>query len=335
MQARNFFIVVLLILTGFFHGCSSSDKRYIPSVDKSELKVFNVKIHRYGKALFEIDTNQFSKGLKSIQSDFLLFLNADLEDTANLNQLKAFVADTLNRFLYKESMHEFPDLKPLEKNLSVSMSYYHYYFPSLPEPSFYSYISGSYYEEPVLVADKAVLIGLDNYLGGDFVHYARLQIPKYKTHWMIKEEVPVDVMTALYRYLPFSESKPKNLLDMMVSAGKRLFYLDAMMPGVADSLKIRYTTNQLNWVEKNEKNVWAFLIAQEMLFSADFMQTNKLMQDGPFTKGFDGDAPARIGEWMGWRIVSAYMKKHPEVTLKELLLTKDAQMILNKSGYKP
>ena len=59
------------------------------------------------------------------------------------------------------------------------------------------------------------------------------------------------------------------------------------------------------------------------------------MQDGPFTKGFDADAPARLGEWVGWQIVSAYMEKNKEVSLKELLQINDSQKILNQSGYKP
>jgi hypothetical protein len=65
------------------------------------------------------------------------------------------------------------------------------------------------------------------------------------------------------------------------------------------------------------------------------MQTNKLMQDGPFTKGFDAEAPARLGEWIGWQIVSAYMDKNRKVTLKQLLQNNDSQLILNQSGYKP
>jgi len=334
---RGFFLKVMVFVFAaiFIVGCGGETNRYILQVDKYELKNVDVHIKRYGKALFELDTVNFKVGLKSIKPEFLLFLDADLNDTTNVNQLKAFVSDTLNRFLYNNTIKVFPDLSLVEANISSALSYYQYYFPEMALPLFYSYISGGLFEMPVMAVDGVVLIGLDNYLGSDFMHYARLGIPRYKMRWMVKEEVPVDVMRSLYQTLPFGQKKPKILLDMMIASGKQLFFLDATMPDVADSLKIRYSQKQLQWVEENEKSIWGFLISQKLLFSADFIQTNKLMQDGPFTKGFEGDAPARIGEWTGWQIVSSYMKKNPDVTLKELLKTNDAQMILNKSGYKP
>ena len=335
MRGLTIKLLILLVTAGFFYGCESSRKRYIPEVDNSKLTEIPIHIKRYGEALFSIDTNRFKEGLKSIKPDFKLFLDADLDDPANVKQLKDFVEDTLNRYLYRHTIQQFPDLSSTERDISQAMSYHHYYFPNFKIPGFYSYVSGAYYEAPVIVNGDVVLIGLDNYLGADFVHYARMGLPRYKMRWMIKQEVPVDVMRALYRALPFRVSKQRNLLDRMITAGKELFYLDAVMPGVADSLKIRYTQRQLTWVETNEKYIWAFLISQKLLFSADFMQTNKLMQDGPFTKGFKGDAPARIGEWTGWQIVSAYMKRHPEVTLTQLFKMSDSQKILEESGYKP
>ncbi len=335
MVSRLRFIFFIAVLFVGIESCSNSHKRAIPVVDNSKLPKVRVHIKQYGRALFKLDTANMQAGLKKIKPEFPLFLNGNLDDTANVNQLKAFVTDTLNRYLYNHTSHVFPTIKPLEKKLSLTISHFHYYFPNQKLPSFYSYISGGYFEAPVLSADSVILIGLDNYLGSNFIYYARMGVPRYKTHWMIKQEIPVDVMKTLYGTLPYNGIKARNLLDMMVAAGKELYYLDAMMPEVADTLKIRYTAKQLNWVEKNEKNIWGFLIGQKLLFSADFMQTNKLMQDGPFTKGFDADAPARLGEWVGWQIVSAYMEKNKEVSLKELLQINDSQKILNQSGYKP
>ena len=335
MRHKTFLLMILGLATFLLTGCGNRNSRYIPEVKSSELPKVNIHIKRYGQALFELDTASLKTGLERIKPEFKLFLNADLNDNANINQLKAFVTDTLNRYLYRHAMQIFPNLNHTEQQLSSAMAHYLHYFPHSRVPVFYSYISGGFYEAPVIVADSVVLIGIDNYLGSSFEHYARLGIPRYKMHWMVKDEITPDVMRALYESMPVTLYKPKNLLDMMVAAGKELFFLDAMIPTVADSLKIKYTKSQLAWVNKNEKNIWGFLISQQLLFSADFMQTKKLMQDGPFTKGFEEGAPARIGEWVGWQIISAYMQKHPEVSLKQLLKLKDAQMILNESGYKP
>ena len=324
------------IITVFlFTACSGSDKRYIPEVRKSELPGVNIKIKRYGKAIFSIDTNNLKTGLKAIQNNYLLFLGADLDDSINLNKIKGFVTDTLNQALYEKTMMVFPDLHKLNEQLSAAYSYLKYYFPEYPVQSFYSYISGVYYENPVMVYDTFALIGLDNYLGKDCRYYDRFMIPKYKSRWMIPEEVAPDVMREVYFTLPQKNYKPSNLLDLMIAAGKRLYFLDAVMPDVPDTIKIKYTTKQLQWVEQNEKNVWAFLISEKLLFTADFKQSNKLMQDGPFTNGFSREAPSRLGEWIGWQIVSSFMKNNQNISLKRLLQINDAQEILNRSGYKP
>jgi uncharacterized protein YjaZ len=59
------------------------------------------------------------------------------------------------------------------------------------------------------------------------------------------------------------------------------------------------------------------------------------MADGPFTAEFSKDAPARLGEWLGWQIVREYYEKNPEVTLQLVMTETDAQKILSNSGYKP
>ena len=58
------------------------------------------------------------------------------------------------------------------------------------------------------------------------------------------------------------------------------------------------------------------------------------MDDGPYTPSFEEASPARTGAYVGWQIVRAYMTKN-KVKVKELFMTKDSQMILNNSKYKP
>jgi hypothetical protein len=47
------------------------------------------------------------------------------------------------------------------------------------------------------------------------------------------------------------------------------------------------------------------------------------------------EAPGRVATWMGYQIVRAYMKKRGPENLRALVKEKDAQEILNKSGYRP
>jgi hypothetical protein len=57
------------------------------------------------------------------------------------------------------------------------------------------------------------------------------------------------------------------------------------------------------------------------------------MNDGPFTNGFPRESPGHIGEWIGHRMVQAYLNEHPEVSFAELLAMDDPKVILQ--SYKP
>jgi CheY-like chemotaxis protein len=111
--------------------------------------------------------------------------------------------------------------------------------------------------------------------------------------------------------------------------------LDLMLPETPDTVKIGYTQKQLAWCRDNEKNIWAFLIDNELLYASGAETMRKFFTDGPFTHEFSRQAPARIGEWTGWQIVRSYMLKNPTVTPAQLFADDDAQSILIKSGYRP
>jgi hypothetical protein len=335
MSIRVLYYSIVVFFAVVLYSCTSGTKRYIPKVEKNELPDVKIKIKRYGAALFSIDTSNVRSQLKKIKNNYLLFLDADLDNAENINQIKSFITDTVNISIYKKTKKVFPKLDKTEKSLSKAYSYLKYYYPDYYIQQFYSYISGIYYEQPVMVYDTFALIGLDNYLGRSCRQYDELFIPKYRSRWMIPEEIPVDVMNSVFETLPKKNFKPVKMLDMMVNAGKRMFFLDAVMPDTPDTLKIKYTKSQLKWVEKNEKNIWSFLISEKLLFTADFKQINKLMNDGPFTKGFPSQAPSRLGEWIGWQIISSFMKNNSGVSLNDLMQTTDSQYILQKSKYKP
>jgi hypothetical protein len=121
----------------------------------------------------------------------------------------------------------------------------------------------------------------------------------------------------------------------MIDGGKLLYYMDAIFPDTHDSIKSCYTGEKLNWAEENEKQVWAFIVQNELLYTTDFKTQSNLIQDGPFTTGLSNESPARLGQYIGWKIIRAYMSRHPETSLQDLIEIDDAQLILQNSGYKP
>jgi hypothetical protein len=61
----------------------------------------------------------------------------------------------------------------------------------------------------------------------------------------------------------------------------------------------------------------------------------KYIDETPFSKPFGNQSPGRIGQFLGWKIVKAYMENNPDITLNQLMQETDLQMILNKSAFKP
>lgn len=332
---KNIFKSIVFLSTISVLASCSSNKNEKPVFDITLKNKVGVKVHRYEKALFGIDTTHFEEGLKGIQKEFLPFLAANLDDTSNLRQLYQFVSDTQLVSLYNKTEEVFPDLAPLENQLSDAFSRYAYFFPGKKLPSVYSYVSDMYYELPVVKNDTIMVVALDVYLGSDFPIYSRLGLPYYRVRCMAPEYIPVDIMKMLY----FDELAPvykqKTLLDRMIDGGKMMVYLDAVLPHTPDSMKICYPQKKLDWAIENEKNIWGFLIENNLLYSTDYATQTKLIQDGPFTTGFSNDSPARLGIWLGWQIVSDYLVKHPETSLEQLFSMTDSQQILKDSGYKP
>ena len=325
-----FFFIALL----FIQSCETRSFKG-PKIDESLLEIGDVKIHRYGKALFEIDTTDFLSEVRSMQNEFPLFLGYDIGNSNKLLPLYEYVTDTQLISISKKTMEVYPDLISEENQLSDAFSRYHYFFPDKKIPVVYTYISDLYFEKPVIVDDSVVIIALDVYLGESFTKYRSLGLPYYKIRCMTPDNIVVDVMKSLYVANLNHRNKQKTSLDKMIAAGKLLYFLDAVLPDIPDSLKICYITDQMKWVEENKKNVWAFMVKNKLFYSADYKIQTKLMEDGPFTKGFSNDSPPRLGIWLGWKIVREYMDKHPNISLESLLKNEDAQVIFNQSGYKP
>lgn len=330
LRKLTFIVLVFQILLS-----SCGNKPSDGVIDRSDLPDINIDVKRYGRALFELDTNDLSKGLKSIKPEFPYFLDANLDDENNIQQIRDFVTDTSLIRIYKKSIEVYPDNIFLNEEFSSAFRYFKYYFPDEELPEVYTYISGLQYENPIWIQDSVMVIALDVYLGNDFEPYTGLGLPKYKISCMRSENLVVDVMKYFYHQNLLSRTMQKTLLDRMIAGGKMLYFLDRVLPETADSIKICYTQRQLSWAIEHEKNVWAFMIENDLLYSTDYKSQTKLIKDGPFTTGLSRQSPARLGIWLGWQIVSDYMKNNPETSLQELFQINDSQQLLHKSAYKP
>ena len=133
------------------------------------------------------------------------------------------------------------------------------------------------------------------------------------------------------------QSPRKTLLDEMIYYGKVLYFNDLMIPFKSESERIGYTDEELKWAQANESYIWRYFVERELLYSTDSKLPNRFINPAPFTKFYleeiDSESPGRLGQYMGWQIVRAYMENN-DVTLKELLVN-SSEAIFNNSKFKP
>lgn len=294
-----------------------------------------IVIKRYEKALFALDKNNLRPGISSISNEYSFFLGDEWHDTMNILRVSNFLNDPNIRELYNLTMSKYPDVSFLAEGLKSAFGKYRQAYPEKPIPQVYTYVSGLDIENPVYFMDTAMAIGLDIFLGADVDAYLKAGLPKYKINRFTKDHILPKCMLAVSDNIIRIEESRNSLLDQMVMAGKALYFLDVTLPDVKDEYKIGYTTDQLAWSRNNESEVWAFIIGQQLLFSSNPQGVSKLMTDAPFTAGFAAESPGRLGAFIGWQIVRAYMKQADNVTLKQLMENTNAQEILKVSGFKP
>ncbi|MBZ0243615.1 MAG: hypothetical protein K8F24_10405 [Bacteroidales bacterium] len=294
-----------------------------------------MQINQYGKALFELDTANFQSALKTLQPRFPQFLAADLNDPANIQQLYDFISDTFLISLNGKVRAIYPDVAQLEKVLLPVYQRFSHYYPDIQLAPVFTYISGINHEMPVIVGEGAIVVGLDCYLGADSPQYMLAGIPKYRSLRMSAPYLPRDFAAAVYdAYLPAQEL-PSTILDEMVQSGKKLLFIEAMIPTISDEVLLGYTSEQLEWARHHVGDIWAFLVGDKLLYSNDFEVFKKLFADGPFSREFDQKAPARLGEFIGLQMIRSYAENQDDFCPKRLIKKQDAQQILIEARYKP
>ncbi|MBL4706985.1 MAG: hypothetical protein JKY48_00900 [Flavobacteriales bacterium] len=298
---------------------------------------------------FEFDLFQKAEGgisdaeiteLRSIHPKFYpLFVEGvmsfgPVNDPNTVEVLNQFSQNKDLQDLYKKVASSFPlgSLSSEFEQLKTAFKRYHYYFPNRVVPEVYTMIAAFNY---ATVADDSLLaIGLDTYLGGDYEVYAQIGIPQYKFKNFEKEYIVTDAMKA-WLLTEFETEGSQNLLSQMIFHGKSIYLLEAFVPSAKEYLFFNYKAEELIWCEENRGPIWFHFVDMELLFTTEVHQIRKYMGDAPFVAGFPEGSPGRVGQWVGYEIVKAFMNNNKDVSLEDLMNLKDANKILRKSNYKP
>lgn len=334
--------VLTPVLAVFILVSCSSDR--LKDVDLSRVDMQPVKILRLDQDVFKTAPDSFRAGSKRMYDKYGNFYNSFIFNVINLGgerdsvfkSLKNFVTNSDMKELHKMVDKTYPEeeIKKLEDELTRAFSYFKYHFPNTEMPLQYvSFISGWNYN--ITTMDSTLGISLDMYLGANNKYYQMLQWPRYKVRTMGPEYLMSDAMRGWIIHCFDKNETQTNLLNHMIFYGKIYYALDAVLPFTEDSVKIGYTSVQMEYCRQYKKNLWAHFLEKDRLFKNDLKELAPYVSEAPFTSAISKQCPPRIGMYMGWQVVRAYMDKNKDVTLQQLMDEKDAQKILTKSKYKP
>lgn len=226
------------------------------------------------------------------------------------------------------------DFPKLENEIEDLFRHLQYYFIDFNKPRPISYVSYVTYRDKVLVTDSLTFIGVDNYLGSDHKFYG--DISKYIRAQFNQQQIVVD-LAASYAERYIFQTEKRTLLDDMIYYGKQLYFKDKVIPFKTDPEKIGYTQEQLDWAIANEFQIWQYFIEKELLFSTDSDLPSRFINPAPFSKfqleQIDNESPGRIGQYIGWQIVKAYMENN-DISFQDML-SKSPEEIFNNSNFKP
>ncbi|MDD2489089.1 MAG: hypothetical protein WCS10_06795 [Bacteroidales bacterium] len=338
---KIFFFSFLLCV--FFFSCSKDKKSIV--VDPSTGKEVTMNINRFEDVLFDKNQQDFKAHLQANYENYKPLFNTTLDNQEYFKVISEFATDPEMISAYVQVKKRYPNLDWASNQITNAFSILLEDYPNTKIPKLYSLMFGpaefSYsYSKRIIAQKDFIVIAIDLYAIKslqDNKFYA--QFPKYITLMLDSAYMVPDIMNSYLRNvttenIPLVEQTiDASLCDIIVERGKYYYALTKILPNSSISSILRYTPEQMDWAEKNEYNIWGFIIQNGLLYSKDRVQYMNMISEGPTTKGLNG-SPSRLGDYIGFKIVEKYMKQTNK-SLKEMFETKDSKEILNKSTYKP
>lgn len=338
---------LLVLLALYLQGCSPD---HVDAPDVTDIDA-SFTTYRFDKDLAAIDTSDVGAGAAALRATYGAFFDRYFSQIVPLqNATDIQFEESLRGFLTAPSIRYLLDTTAIiynaqawasvEQDFAKAFAYYKYYFPSAQIPDVYTIISEYSLQRFVDQVDGRDIIGvgLDMYLGATFPYqrfnprnpaFSSYLTRRFNADHIVKRSMEMLVDEHL------GDPPGERLIDLMVHNGKRLYLIDHILPYTHDTIVMEYTAEQLDWAMSNELEMWAFFFKQDLFYKTNRMEINKYISASPSSPGMPMEAPGRTANYLGWKIVEAYMKRYPDTTIEELIALRDAQVLLDKSRYKP
>jgi len=327
------YILFTIIL---FPGCN---RKSYGMMDESG----RIRINHFDTALFAWINSDDPASLQKLINDYpqllgllgkSIFQANETDSAVFFNRLKNYYSEPTLKSLYKDAIilydSDSPATKQIEKELSNAFKRLSELFPSMQVPAVFMHVSGL--QQNIIVADSLLSFSIDKYMGATYLLYEDF-FYDYQRKSMRPERVAID---GLYAWLTTEfprQSQENTLLDRMIYEGKIIYLLTQVGVGYSFQQILSMDENEYSWCLKNESALWKTLIERNHLNTMEAMTISKYFQSAP-SNFISADAPGNLGNFIGYRIVSRYMKQ-TRLDCKSLIQHNNTQEILQKSKYKP
>ncbi|MCZ4407991.1 hypothetical protein O3Q51_04180 [Cryomorphaceae bacterium 1068] len=330
-------ILSVALYSLFFFLLSCSSDRF--SVDTSKVD-YQPEFLRLDRAIFDEQSKLTQEELTSLTSQYGSFLEVYMVDIMQMPPpdnpmlpefLSRFTGDLTWQKLQASVDQIYPDLSAQEEVLAEALRAYSIHFGNKDLPQLVAYNSG--FNVGIFPSSEWLGVGLEWYLSPENEVVKQLPpdlFPQYKRDKMKPQYLAVNALKG-WLFFKNQDLTGEDMLSSMVFNGKMLYITRALME-VTDADLLNYSPAQLEWAEDSEYAIWTYLLENDLVFSTDFRQINKMMNDGPFTPGMPAESPGGVGNWLGLQMVEAYMNENENLTLQDLLGAGDRQIL---ETYKP
>jgi hypothetical protein len=254
-------------------------------------------------------------------------------DSSIASGLKAFYSDKYIVRLENKIAQDFKNTSTIERKISTAFQRLEFFLPKAKLPKKIVFMN-TLFTASVNAMDDDIAIGLERYLGPNTDVIKELPEQQF-FQWikvkMLPEFLERDVMTAWIKTHIVTQ-KGTNTIDEIVNWGKILYLADIALNNENKSILMRYSKKEFDWATKSEIPFWKYLQQESLLFTSNERTSQNLLQDAPFTAGLPEKGADRLGQFLGWKIVTAFMNEKDEVSLQQLIDTPYNEILL---AYKP
>lgn len=327
MNIRVFVLFAVSIL------CFSCSGRKMYGEAHPELEIL-----RFDKDLYQYLVNNEPDSVLEKYKDLLdVFgegvIHIGKSDSAGFyGRLRKYFSEPALMNLYKSEQDSLSDISGINNELSQGLTIFFGQFPQVRPVKIYLHVSGL--KQSVIVSDDILSLSADKYLGADYPLYQSF-FYDYQRQLMSPDRIVPDyILGFLMANFPF-QGNEDLLLDRILYEGKLRYVISRLLPERQVWEYVGYNREQYSWCSKNQSQIWKTILENQHLFATNYLTTTQYLKEAPNTAYLPSESPGRVGVWIGYQIITSYMKHNSNTSLQQLMEMTDYRELLKQSKYKP